>query len=63
MSFVEQEDVIEVFEGLARHLFKEVRGVDLPAKLQQMTCHDAMRLYCSDKPDLRFGMTFVELMD
>ena len=63
MSFVEQEDVIEVFEELARHLFKEVRGVDLPAKLQQMTWHDAMRLYGSDKPDLRFGMTFVELMD
>ncbi len=63
MSFVEQEDVIEVFEGLARHLFKEVRGVELPEKLQQMTWHDAMRLYGSDKPDLRFGMTFVELMD
>ncbi len=63
MSFVDQEDVIEVFEGLARHLFKEVRGVDLPEKLQQMTWHDAMRLYGSDKPDLRFGMTFVELMD
>ena len=63
MSFVEQEDVIEVFEELARHLFKEVRGVDLPAKLQQMTWHDAMRLYGSDKPDLRFGMTFVELTD
>ena len=63
MSFVDQEDVIEVFEGLARHLFKEVRGVELPAKLQQMTWHDAMRLYGSDKPDLRFGMTFVELMD
>ena len=63
MSFVEQEDVLEVFEGLARHLFKEVRGVDLPAKLQQMTWHEAMRLYGSDKPDLRFGMTFVELMD
>ena len=63
MSFVDQEDVIEVFEGLARHLFKEVRGVDLPTKLQQMTWHDAMRLYGSDKPDLRFGMTFVELMD
>ncbi len=63
MSFVDQEDVIEVFEGLARHLFKEVRCVDLPEKLQQMTWHDAMRLYGSDKPDLRFGMTFVELMD
>ncbi|MBQ2484143.1 MAG: aspartate--tRNA ligase, partial [Muribaculaceae bacterium] len=63
MSFVDQEDVIEVFEGLARHLFKEVRGVELPAKLQQMPWHEAMRLYGSDKPDLRFGMTFVELMD
>ena len=63
MSFVEQEDVINIFEDMARHLFKEVRGVDLPAKLQQMTWHDAMRLYGSDKPDLRFGMTFVELMD
>jgi len=63
MSFVDQEDVIEVFEGLARHLFKEVRGVELPAKLQQMTWHEAMRLYGSDKPDLRFGMTFVELME
>ena len=63
MSFVDQEDVIEVFEGLARHLFKEVRGVDLPAKLQQMTWHEAMRLYGSDKPDLRFGMTFVEVDD
>ncbi len=63
MSFVEQEDVIETFEAMARHLFKEVRGVELPAKLPQMTWHDAMRLYGSDKPDLRFGMTFVELKD
>lgn len=63
MSYVDQEDVIEVFEGMARHLFKEVRGVDLPEKLQQMSWHDAMRLYGSDKPDLRFGMTFVELKD
>ncbi|MBQ0121196.1 MAG: aspartate--tRNA ligase [Bacteroidales bacterium] len=63
MSYVDQEDVIEVFEGMARHLFKEVRGVELPEKLQQMTWHDAMRLYGSDKPDLRFGMTFVELKD
>ncbi len=63
MSFVDQEDVIELFEGLARHLFKEVRGVDLPAKLDQMTWADAMRLYGSDKPDRRFGMTFVEVDD
>ena len=63
MSFVDQEDVIEVFEGLARHLFKKVRNVDLPEKLDQMTWHDAMRLYGSDKPDRRFGMTFVEVDD
>ena len=63
MSFVDQEDVIDVFEGLARHLFKKVRYVDLPEKLDQMTWHDAMRLYGSDKPDRRFGMTFVEVDD
>ncbi|MBO4815157.1 MAG: aspartate--tRNA ligase, partial [Muribaculaceae bacterium] len=63
MSYVHQDDVLAIFEDMARHLFKEVRGVDLPEKLQQMTWHDAMRLYGSDKPDLRFGMTFVELMD
>ena len=63
MSFVDQEDVIEVFEGLARHLFKKVRNVDLPEKLDQMTWHDAMRLYGSDKPDRRFGLTFVEVDD
>ncbi len=63
MSFVDQEDVIDIFEGLARHLFKKVRGVDLPEKLDQMTWHDAMRLYGSDKPDRRFGMTFVEVDD
>lgn len=63
MSFVDQEDVIGLFEDMARHLFKEVRGVELPAQLRQMTWHEAMRLYGSDKPDLRFGMEFVELMD
>ncbi len=63
MSFVEQDDVIDLFEEMARHLFKEIRGVDLPEKLPQMTWHDAMRLYGSDKPDIRFGMEFVELMD
>ena len=63
MSFVDQEDVISLFEDMARHLFKKVRGVELPAKLQQMTWHEAMRRFGSDKPDLRFGMEFVELMD
>ena len=63
MSFADQEDVLQIFEDLARHLFKEIRGVDLPEKLQQMTWYEAMRRFGSDKPDLRFGMEFVELMD
>ncbi len=63
MSFADQEDVLQIFEDLARHLFKEIRGVNLPDKLQQMTWHEAMRRFGSDKPDLRFGMEFVELMD
>lgn len=63
MSFVDQDDVINIFEDMARHLFKEVRGVELPEKLEQMTWHDAMKRFGSDKPDLRFGMEFVELMD
>ena len=63
MSFVDQEDVIFLFEDMCRMLFKEVRGVELPAKLQQMTWHEAMRRFGSDKPDLRFGMEFVELKD
>ena len=63
MSFVVQDDVIELFEAMARHVFKEVRSVELPAKLQQMTWHEAMRRFGSDKPDLRFGMEFIELMD
>uniref|UniRef100_UPI003FEFBF57 aspartate--tRNA ligase n=1 Tax=Prevotella sp. TaxID=59823 RepID=UPI003FEFBF57 len=62
MSFVDQDDVIDLFEEMARHLFREIRGVELP-KLQQMTWHEAMRRFGSDKPDLRFGMEFVELMD
>ena len=63
MSFVDQEDVISIFEEMARHLFREIRGVELPAKLKQMTWHEAMAKYGSDKPDLRFGMEFVELDD
>ena len=63
MSFVDQEDVIEIFEEMARHLFKEIRGVELPAKLRQITWHEAIKKYGSDKPYLRFGMEFVELMD
>lgn len=63
MSFVDQDDVINLFEDMARHLFKELRGVELPAKLRQMPWHEAMKRYGSDKPDLRFGMEFVELAD
>ena len=62
MSFVDQDDVINLFEEMARHLFREIRGVELP-KLDQMTWHEAMKRFGSDKPDLRFGMEFVELMD
>ena len=62
MSFVDQDDVINLFEEMARHLFREIRGVELP-KLEQMKWNDAMKRYGSDKPDLRFGMEFVELMD
>ena len=62
MSFVEQEDVLEMFEGLAKHLFKEVKGLEF-GDFPRMTWHDAMRLYGSDKPDIRFGMQFVELND
>ncbi|MBE6303002.1 MAG: aspartate--tRNA ligase [Bacteroidales bacterium] len=63
MSFVEQEDVISIFEGMAKHLFKEIRGVEINEPFKRITWHDAMKLYGSDKPDIRFGMEFVELMD
>ncbi|OAV71296.1 Aspartate--tRNA ligase [Bacteroidales bacterium Barb4] len=63
MSFVEQEDILNVFEGLSKHLFKAIRGVELTESFPRMTWQDAMRLYGSDKPDVRFGMKFVELHD
>ena len=63
MSFVEQEDVIALFEGMAKHLFKTIRGVELTEPFPRMPWSEAMRLYGSDKPDTRFGMEFVELMD
>ena len=63
MSFVEQEDIIRTFEGMAKHLFKELRGVELTEPFLRMPWADAMKYYGSDKPDLRFGMKFVELMD
>lgn len=63
MSFVEQEDVLHLFEGMSKYLFKTIRGVELKDPFVRMTWHDAMKYYGSDKPDLRFGMPFVELMD
>lgn len=63
MSFIEQNDVIELFEGMAKHLFKEIRGIELTEPFIRMPWADAMKYYGSDKPDLRFDMKFVELMD
>ena len=63
MSFVEQDDIINLFEGMTKYLFKEIRGVELAGQFQRMAWADAMKYYGSDKPDLRFGMKFVELMD
>ncbi|MDG4945792.1 aspartate--tRNA ligase [Weeksellaceae bacterium KMM 9713] len=62
MAFVEQEDILNIFEGLTRHLLKEVKGVEID-KFPRMTYADAMRRYGNDKPDIRFGMEFAELND
>ncbi len=61
MAFVEQEDILNMFEGLAKHLFKSVLGKEFNAPFPRMTYDEAMRSYGSDKPDLRFGMKFVAL--
>ncbi|MDX2003115.1 MAG: aspartate--tRNA ligase [Chitinophagales bacterium] len=60
MSFVHQEDVVQMFEGLVRHIFQKVKSIDI-GEVPRMTYADAMKLYGSDKPDIRFGMTFNEL--
>lgn len=62
MAFVEQEDILNTFEGLIRHLFKSVKNIDIP-EVPRMLYSEAMRLYGSDKPDIRFGMTFKDLTD
>ncbi|MDR1783417.1 MAG: aspartate--tRNA ligase [Dysgonamonadaceae bacterium] len=62
MSFIEQEDILNLFEGLIKYLFKTVKGTDLPV-FPRLSYADAMRLYGSDKPDTRFGMQFVEIKD
>lgn len=63
MSFVEQEDVLLLFEGMVKHLFKFVKNVDFDSAFPRMTWHDAMKYYGSDKPDIRFDMKFVELKE
>ncbi|MBR8712701.1 aspartate--tRNA ligase [Porphyromonas levii] len=63
MSFVEQEDILNTFEGLSKHLFKTILGIDQTESYPRISWHDAMKYYGSDKPDTRFGMRFVELMD
>ena len=62
MAFVTQEDIIQTFEGMTRHLFKALRGVDLPSPFLRLSWSEAMRRFGSDKPDMRFGMELVELM-
>ncbi len=62
MSFIEQEDILNLFEGLVQHIFRTFKGMEI-GKLERMTWHDAMKFYGSDKPDARFGMRFVELND
>ncbi len=62
MAFIEQEDILNLFEGLTRHMFNTVKGIDIQ-DFPRMTYDDAMRLYGSDKPDIRFGMQFVEVTD
>jgi aspartyl-tRNA synthetase len=63
MSFVEQEDVLQIFEGMVKHLFKFVKNIDFAEYFPRMTWHDAMKYYGSDKPDIRFDMKFVELKE
>ena len=62
MSFVDQDDVLSTFEGLTKHLFKTIKGIDIP-DFPRISYADAMKLYGSDKPDIRFGMTFNEIKD
>jgi aspartyl-tRNA synthetase len=61
MAFVDKEDVLNTFEGMIQHLFREVRGVELDAKFPRVTYAEAMERYGSDKPDIRFGMEFINL--
>jgi aspartyl-tRNA synthetase len=62
MSFITQEDILNMFEGLIRHLFRQVKGIEL-SSFPRMTYADAMKYYGNDKPDTRFDMRFVELTE
>ncbi len=61
MAFVEQEDILNMFEGMVKHIFKEVKGIDYTETVQRMTWEDAMWQYGNDKPDIRFGMSLLNL--
>ena len=63
MSFVDQDDVLNLFEGMTKHLFSSILGINIAEHFPRMSWHDAMKYYGSDKPDTRFEMKFVELMD
>ncbi len=63
MTFVDQQDIIAIFEDMTKHLFRTIRGIEIDNDFPQMSWHDAMKYYGSDKPDTRFDMKFVELMD
>jgi len=61
MSFIEQDDILEMFEGMIRYIFKEVKGIDYAEKIDRMSWEDAMWIYGNDKPDIRFGMKIANL--
>ena len=61
MSFVEQEDILQMFEGMVKHIFKEVKGIEITEKIERTTWEDAMWKYGNDKPDIRFGMPVINI--
>ncbi len=63
MTFVDQQDIIAIFEDMTKHLFRTIRGIEIDNDFPQMSWHNAMKYYGSDKPDTRFDMKFIELMD
>ncbi len=63
MSFVERNDILDTFEGLAKFLFRQIRGIEFSEPFLRLPYQEAMELYGSDKPDLRFGMRFTDLSE